>query len=104
MIGEGKASKYNFIPQQTYKNMNRLILGLVAIIQFYCIDRNQTLVPRKMNTDPCENHFANARGTGGSHGGINCVQADLADSNQTSARIAARAAGSNNQFAPKVSY
>ena len=99
---EGKATEYNFLPSQTWNNLNRLVLGLVVTIDFYCIKHGYELVPRKMNTDPCENHFANARQSGGSTGAIDSTQADLAAHNQGTARIAKRVGRSNNEFAPAL--
>ena len=60
-VEKGIATEYHFLPMQTWKNLNCLVLGLVVTIEFYCIKLGYELVPRKFNTDPCENHFANAR-------------------------------------------
>ena len=99
-VKAGTADEYNFLPRQTWENLNRLILGLVVAIEYYCIKEGFTLVPRKMNTDPCENEFAIHRQSGGSTGAINSTQADLADVNTQAVRGSSRVAKSNNYAAP----
>jgi hypothetical protein len=99
-VAGGTATEYNFLPKQTWRNLKRLILGLVVIIQHYCIEKKFTIVPRKLNTDPCEHLFGRARESGGSTGAINSTQADLHDANDEASRGAARVAGNNNYWAP----
>jgi len=102
-VKAGTADEYNFLPRQTWEDLNRLILGLVVTIEYYCIGEGFTLVPRRMNTDPCENEFAIHRQSGGSTGAINSTQADLADVNTQAVKSSSRVAKSNNYYAPPKS-
>jgi hypothetical protein len=63
-----KATEYNFLADVTWKCLQRLILGMVVIIEELCIKKGESIVPRRLNTDDLENHFANCRQfVGGSH-------------------------------------
>ena len=50
-----------FLPNQTWKSIQSLILGLDGCIQFYVIENEESFVPRRTNTDTIEHHFGNSR-------------------------------------------
>ena len=50
-----------FLPNQTWKSIQSLILGLVGCIQLYVIENGESFVPRRTNTDTIEHHFGNSR-------------------------------------------
>ena len=61
-----------FLPSQTWKSIQSLILGLVRCIQFYVIENGESFVPRRTNTDTVDYHFGNSRE---SVGGENAITA-----------------------------
>ena len=50
-----------FLPNQTWKIIQSLILELVDCIQFYVIESGESVVSRRTNTDTIEHHFGNSR-------------------------------------------
>ena len=58
--------KYDFIPNQSWKSLQSLVLGLVGLIQHYVINKSCTFVPKRMSTDTIEMHFSCSRQNGGS--------------------------------------
>jgi hypothetical protein len=53
-------NKYDFIPSQSWKSVQSLILGTVGLIGFYVIRQKTTIVPKVINTDCVEIHFCNS--------------------------------------------
>ena len=67
-VAAEKANEYNFFAPSTWKCIQRLILGLVALIEDMCMKKKLSIVPRRLNTDDLENHFGNCRQfVGGAH-------------------------------------
>mmetsp|Transcript_39330 Transcript_39330/g.80623 ORF Transcript_39330/g.80623 Transcript_39330/m.80623 type:complete len:151 (-) Transcript_39330:44-496(-) len=63
-----KGTEFNFFADATWSCIQRLLLGLAVMIEDLCIKKGETIVPRRLNTDDLENHFANCRQfVGGSH-------------------------------------
>ena len=56
----------SFLPIQSWKSLQSLVLGLVGLIQANVIEEKQTIVPRTTNTDGIENYFRRSRKNGGS--------------------------------------
>jgi hypothetical protein len=96
-------TEWSFLPEITWANLNGLVLGHVAMIQYYCIENGYTIVPRRTNTDPCENHFANCRQMGGgSTNSLDVTRARVADSNSSKLRDARRVESANNAQSPPM--
>ena len=54
----------SFLPIQSWKSLQSLVLGLVGLNQANVIEEKQTIVPRTTNTDGIENHFSCSRQNG----------------------------------------
>ena len=54
-------AEWNFFADDTWNCIQMLVMSHLVLIQIYCIEKGMKLVPRKLNTDPCENYFGNGR-------------------------------------------
>ena len=77
-------NKYDFIPSQSWKSVQSLILGTVGLIGFYVIKQKITIVPKVINTDCVEIHFCNSRQ---SVGGGNAPTAQMQRVNDARATV-----------------
>ena len=50
-------AEWNFFADDTWNCIQMLVMSHLVLIQIYCIEKGMKLVPRKLNTDPCENYF-----------------------------------------------
>eukprot|EP00978_Attheya_sp_CCMP212_P043070 scaffold274581_cov57-Attheya_sp.AAC.3 len=103
-LQQGKKTNQNCLPSGIWRDLHSLMIGHVVIIQYYCIENGQTVVPKNTNMDPCENHFANARQLcGRSTNSLDVAKARAADSKLyqfNAARRQSRVKGANNADAP----
>lgn len=60
-VAAGKANEFHFFAHETWFCIQALILGEVAAMQIYCIQKGERIRPRCMNTDPVEWHFGDIR-------------------------------------------
>ena len=98
MVKKEKADEYNFFAPSTWKCIQRLILGLCVMIEELCIKKQRTIVPRRLNTDDLENHFANCRQfVGGSHDKLTCRGWLAAHAKASKFKFGSRG---NNAFSP----
>jgi len=101
-VKEEKGTEYNFFADATWMCIQRLLLGLVVLIEDLCIRKGQTIVPRRLNTDDLENHFANCRQfVGGSHDKLT-VKGWMAAHAKASKYSLTMAKKGNNAFAPML--
>lgn len=80
LVKEGKANEYNFFADETWFCIRALLLGHVAAIQIYCVEKGMSINPRAMNTDTVEWFFGDARQmVGGSTNKMTAAGMDRAD-------------------------
>ena len=92
----------SFLPIQSWKSLQSLILGLVGLIQMNVIQEKQTIVPRTTNTDEIENHFSYPRQNGGS-GDVPTAQEQQTNDVRASAfTVTAGPSKGNNASDPKI--
>ena len=60
-VASDDADEYNFFARETWFCLRALILGHVALIQTYCIEMNEEINPKSVNTDICEWFFGDGR-------------------------------------------
>lgn len=73
LVAKGEATKYNFFADETWFCIRALLLGQIATIQIYCIEKGEKVRPSSTNTDPCEWFFGDARQmVGGSTNKLTC--------------------------------
>jgi hypothetical protein len=61
-LSKGWDTEFNFYADETWRNLQSLILGHVFLIQFWVMDRGFSINPRVCNTDcNMEHHFGNSR-------------------------------------------
>ncbi|EJK60144.1 hypothetical protein THAOC_19553 [Thalassiosira oceanica] len=93
-------TEWNFFADETWKCIQMLIMSHVILIQWYCIERGMKLSPRRMNTDPVENHFGNCRSSvGGSTQSLTTAQWGAGDAKAGLAEAANFAAIGNSRRA-----
>ena len=85
-VAKGEADEYNFFANETWFCIKSLLLGHVATIQLYCIEKGESIRPRSMNTDCVEWFFADAR------------QMVAGSTNKLTARTANHAGKKSNAF------
>lgn len=80
MVAKGEADEYNFFAPETWFCIRALLLGHIAVIQYYCLDRGESINPSSMNTDVVEWFFGDARQMmGGSTNKLNALGFNRAD-------------------------
>jgi hypothetical protein len=58
----------NFLAPETWKGLQRMILGYVGMIKYYVVGMGDTIVPKRTTSDSCEHYFSRARASfGGSN-------------------------------------
>ena len=81
-----------------------LILSHVVVIQVHAIEEDMKIKPSKMTTDPCKNHFGNARqNCGRSRTGLAVMGWQAGDNKPTLAKASNFAAVGNNREA-EITY
>ena len=60
-VASDDADEYNFFARETWFCLRALILGHVALIQKYCVEMNEEINPKSVNTDICEWFFGDGR-------------------------------------------
>jgi hypothetical protein len=93
---EGRDENH-FIPVESWKDVQYLILSTISMIQYYCIDRDVVMVPRRIQSDKCEHHFASSRQCAGSSNSLTVTQMQTADANSTAVRSVRVKRGNSGQ-------
>ena len=94
-------TEFHFFANETWRNIQWLILGHVFLIQFWVKGKGFSFNPRVANTDCIEHHFGNGRQmTAGSHNSLTAMQWNYADSKGGRLKEARRALKGNNAMAP----
>ena len=95
-VKDEAATEFNFFADETWFCIQGLLLAHILIIQKYCVEKNERVNPRRINTDCVEWHFGNARQmVGGSSNRLSARQFDRADK-KASTFIAAKATQTGN--------
>jgi hypothetical protein len=103
-------TEFNFFADETWRNLQALVLGNVFLIQYWVLDKGLSINPRTLNTDCLEHHFGNGRQiTAGSHHGLTVSMWQAADAKASRLKQARHGLKGNNAnapdaFAPKKSW
>ena len=62
-----KREKTNFLPQETWNGLQRMILGYIGMIDYYVIGKGLSIVPRRTLSNPCKHLFSRLRASMGNH-------------------------------------
>ena len=89
-----------FLPNQTWKSIQSLILGLVGCIQLYVIENGESFVPRRTNTDTIEHHFGNSRQSVGGGNAPTAMQQRTNDARSSVYNATTGPTKGNNASAP----
>ncbi len=96
-VEEEAATEYNFFAAETSFCIKSLLLSHVAVIQFYCIERGNSVNPRTLNTDAVEWHFADSRQmAGGSTNKLTAAGFNRADKKASTSNAARMSLVGNN--------
>ena len=90
----------SFLPIQSWKSLQSLVLGLVGLIQANVIEEKQTIVPRTTNTDGIENHFSCSRQNGGSGDAPTAQEQQTNDARASAFTVTAGPSKGNNLELP----
>jgi hypothetical protein len=101
ITGKTFDTKFNFFADETWRNLQWLVLGNVFLIQYWVLDRGFSINPRTLNTDCMEHHFGNCRQiTAGSHHGLTVSMWQAGDAKASRLKQARHALKGNNSNAP----
>ena len=99
-VEKGERDEYNFFADETWKCMQMLLLSHVVLIHYWCIERDMSINPHVLNTDPVEHHFGNCRQmVGGSTQGLTVQQIGFGDTKTGLAKSANYHNVGNNRLA-----
>ena len=80
LLSKGEATEFNFFADETFFCIRALVLAHVSMIEIYCIQQNEEIRPRSMNTDTVEWTFGDERQmVGGSHNKLTALGFDRGD-------------------------
>jgi hypothetical protein len=97
-VTAGEATEYNFFAPETWFCIQALILGQVATIQYYCVEKGESVNPRSLNTDALEWFFGDCRQmVGGSTNKLTSRQWDHGDGKATACVAGRHSVVGNNK-------